>query len=486
MMNANLPLGQFENQASVGEPPITGSCSYDEDQQSYVITGAGACIGGERDAFHFVYRRMRGDFIVTMQAGFTGQGASEQRALGWMARTSLDADSAHVSAVLQGDGAVLLQFRRAAGGTAEEVPAPVTHANVIQLERSGSTFILSAARWGEPFTTVQVHEVELGEEVFLGLFVCSQAEAAAENGAFHNVRIVKPAAPGFDRSKDPFGSRLEILNVATGQRRVIYSSDDVFEAPNWTRDDKALVYNSQGRLFLFDLSTNTTSPIDTGEVIRNNNDHVLSFDGTMLAISSHTGPDFHSMIYTVPLEGGQPRQVTLTGPSYLHGWSADDRHLVYTALRGGDYDIYRIPVEGGVEEQLTTTPGLDDGPEYTPYGAYIYFNSVRSGSMQIWRMRPDGSAQEQITNDECNNWFPHISPDSKQVIFVSYLPGEVEPSDHPAAKRVYLRVMPLHGGTPKVVAYLYGGQGTMNVPSWSPDGTKVAFVSNTVPFSSAA
>lgn len=482
MMNANLAFGQFENQASVGAVQLTGSCTYDEDQQSYVITGAGACGSGERDAFHFVYRRMRGDFIATVQAGFTGQGASDQRSLGWMARTSLDADSAHVSAHRQGDGAVSLQFRRSAGETTEEVLAPVTHANVIQLERSGSTFILSAARWGEPFTTVQVREVELGEEVFLGLFICSYEESVTENGAFENVRIVKPAAPGFDRSKDPFGSRLEILDVVSGLRRVLYSTGDVFEAPNWTRDGKALVYNTAGRLFRFDLETNTPSPIDTGDVVRNNNDHVLSFDGTMLAISSHTGPEFHSMIYTVPLEGGQPRQVTPTGPSYLHGWSADDRHLVYTALRGGDYDIYRIPVEGGVEERLTTAPGLDDGPEYTPDGSYIYFNSVRSGSMQIWRMRPDGSAQEQITNDACNNWFPHIAPDGRQVIFVSYLPGEVEPSDHPAAKRVYLRVMPLDRGTAKVVAYLYGGQGTMNVPSWSPDGTRVAFVSNTVPF----
>ena len=138
-------------------------------------------------------------------------------------------------------------------------------------------------------------------------------------------------------------------------------------------------------------------------------------------------------------------------------------------------------MEGGEEEQLTNTPGLDDGPEYTPDGKYIYFNSVRSGSMQIWRMQPDGSHPEQLTDDEYNNWFPHISPDGKWVVFISYLVGEASPGDHPAAKRVYLRLLPLDGGTPKVLAYLYGGQGTMNVPSWSPDGTKLAFVSNTVP-----
>jgi Tol biopolymer transport system component len=255
----------------------------------------------------------------------------------------------------------------------------------------------------------------------------------------------------------------------------------VFEAPNWTRDGKALIFNRDGRLYRFDLAAGTPTLIDTGEVVRNNNDHVLSFDGSRLAISSHAEADWHSRVYTVAVQGGQPKLITPKGPSYLHGWSSDDRFLVYTGERNGQYDIYRIPVEGGEEEQLTNTPGLEDGPEYTPDGRYIYFNSMRKGGMQIWRMKPDGSRPEQLTDDEYNNWFPHISPDGKWVVFISYLVGEVEPSDHPAAKRVYLRRMPLDGDTPKVLAYLYGGQGTMNVPSWSPDGSQLAFVSNTVP-----
>jgi Tol biopolymer transport system component len=150
---------------------------------------------------------------------------------------------------------------------------------------------------------------------------------------------------------------------------------------------------------------------------------------------------------------------------------------VYTGLRDGDFDIYRIPAEGGEETRLTTAPGLDDGPEYTPDGAYIYFNSVRSGTMQIWRMRPDGSDQQQVTDDEYNNWFPHISPDGRWIVFLTYA-DRVAPSAHPPAKRVYLRLMPAAGGAPRVLAYLYGGQGTINVPSWSPESTHLAFVSN--------
>lgn len=472
----------FEQQTGIGQIFHPGSCAFDPQRKTFTISGAGANIWGGRDDFHFVWRRMRGDFIVTARAGFLGQGTNPHRKLGWMARASLDTASPQACAAVHGDGLVSLQYRRAQGGETEEVRAPLQGGDVLQLERKGSAFILSVAHFGEPFTAVQVDDLDLGEEVYLGLFVCSHEERVLETAEFRDVRIVAPVGPGFDRARDPFGSRLEILDLASGGREVIYETEDVFEAPNWTRDGRALVFNSGGHLYRFDLQTRVPVLIDTGDVARSNNDHVLSFDGSMLAISSHAAPDFHSRVYTVPLAGGQPRLVTPDGPSYLHGWSPDGRFLVYTALRRGDYDIYRVPVEGGEEVQLTTSPGLDDGPEYTPDGKYIYFNSVRSGSMQIWRMRPDGSAQEQLTADECNNWFPHISPDGKQVVIVSYLPGEVQPSDHPAAKRVYLRLLPLDGGKPEVIAYLYGGQGTMNVPSWSPDGKKLTFVSNTVPF----
>lgn len=151
--------------------------------------------------------------------------------------------------------------------------------------------------------------------------------------------------------------------------------------------------------------------------------------------------------------------------------------MVYTAERNGEFDIYRIAASGGEETKLTTGKDLDDGPEYTPDGRYIYFNSNRTGLMQIWRMRPDGSRQEQVTDDEYNNWFPHISPDGKWIVFLSYSKA-VNSGDHPFYKQVYLRLMPAAGGRAKVIAYVYGGQGTINVPSWSPDSRRVAFVSN--------
>jgi Tol biopolymer transport system component len=474
-------LDPFENHIDVGAVQQPGTCIYDPEQQVFMVTGSDTPAGEDFNAFHYVFRRMSGDFILTARANWAGAEPGEQALMGWMARTSLEPDSKAVSAAIHANGQPALRFRQLTGGMVEELMPSLDRADVIQLERKGRRFILSAAQFGQPFTAIEISEIDLGASVYVGLFVHAMEHRPAQ-AVFTDVRIVAPVKADFNREKDPFGSRLEILDVASGRRQVIYSADEVFEAPNWTRDGQALIYNSKGRLYRFDLETRIPALIDTGAAVMNNNDHVISFDGSMLAISSHTGPAFHSMIYTVPLAGGEARQVTPTGPSYLHGWSPDGRFLVFTGLRNGDYDIYRVPAVGGDEVQLTSAPGLDDGPEYTPDGRFIYFNSVRSGRMQIWRMQPDGSEQQQLTDDDYNNWFPHISPDGQWVIFITYRSDEVDPGDHPPAKRVYLRRMPINGGAPEVVAYLYGGQGTMNVPSWSPDGTKVAFVSNTAPF----
>jgi regulation of enolase protein 1 (concanavalin A-like superfamily) len=477
-------LGQFEGQTDVGLIQRLGICEYDRDRQAYRISGAGANIWDDQDAFHFVWKRMRGNFIVTLRAAFTGPGTHPHRKLGWMARTSLEPDSAHVSAALYADGLAALQFRKAHGSQTEEIRSDMNGADVIQLERKDRTFRISVAQYGQPFVDVQVEEINLGPDLYVGLFVCSHQDQVLEQVTFQDVRLVVPVAEGFERGRDPFGSKMEILDLASGHRKIVFSAGTIFEAPNWTHDGHDLIFNQDGRLYRFVLETGEINPIDTGGIVRNNNDHVLSFDGSRLAISSHGEQDNLARVYTVPAEGGSPTLITPGRPSYLHGWSPDGNFLVYTGLRNGDYDIYRIPSAGGTETQLTTAIGLDDGPEYTPDGKYIYFNSVRSGSMQIWRMQPDGSRQEQVTDDEYNNWFPHISPDGKRVAFVTYLINEAQPGDHPPAKRVYLRVMPVEGGKPKVIAYLYGGQGTMNVPSWSPDGKRLAFVSNTVPFNS--
>ena len=271
-------------------------------------------------------------------------------------------------------------------------------------------------------------------------------------------------------------SRLEIINIKTGERIIVKQFDYRVEAPNWTPDGKYLVYNSGGLLFKIPVTGGVPEKINTGTIKDCNNDHIISADGKLLAISAK-GPSGTSQVYVLPFSGGEPVLVTLKGPSYLHGISPDNKFLAYCADRTGNYDVYVIPVKGGDETRLTTAPGLDDGPEYTSDGKYIWFNSVRTGLMQAWRMKADGSDQEQMTFDEANNWFPHVSPNGKHVVVIVYAKGDVDPGSHPANKNVELRLMSSKGGNSKSLAKLFGGQGTINVNSWSPDSKKFAFVS---------
>jgi Tol biopolymer transport system component len=471
-------LGVFDGQTGIGIGKLPGSAVYDAPKQTFTIEGSGANMWADRDEFHFVWKRMKGNFILTTRAEFVGKGVEAHRKIGWIVRASLEPNSKHVNASLHGDGLMSLQFRRTEGGPTEQVISPLKGPNVIQLERKGDTYSMSVAQFGETFVTERISDVALGDEVYVGLYVCSHNKDVSEKAVFRDVRIIVPAKENFVPYRDYIGSDLEILDVESGQRKILYHSPDSIQAPNWTRDGKALIYNSKGRLYRFDLKSNTPGVIDTDFAANNNNDHVLSFDGKMLAISHHTREDGNtSIVYTVPTIGGKPKRITARGPSYLHGWSPDGKFLVFTGGRDGKFDIYKIPSNGGEEIRLTTADALDDGPEYSPDGKHIYFNSTRSGLMQLWRMRPDGSGQEQVTNDEYNNWFPHISPNGKWIVFLSFN-RDVRPDDHPFYKHVYIRLMPIGGGDATVLAYVYGGQGTINVPSWSPDSKRLAFVSN--------
>ena len=271
-----------------------------------------------------------------------------------------------------------------------------------------------------------------------------------------------------------------MLDIVSGQRQQIYHVSDSLQAPNWTPDGKALIFNRNGRLYRFDLASREPTSIDSGDCTHNNNDHVISPDGKWLGISNNLKEEANkSNVFVVPIGGGQPKRITEQGNSYFHSWSPDGKQLIFTGERDHAFDLYQISVARGPEIRLTDGQGLNDGAEYSPDGEFIYFNSTRGGdTMQIYRMRPNGQGIEQLTNDEFNNWFPHISSDRKQIAFISF-PHDVDPKDHPFYKHVYLRTMPYAGGPPSVIAYVYGGQGTMNVPSWSPDGKRLAFVSNT-------
>jgi TolB protein len=473
--------GIFNNHADIGAVNHAGKVSYHATDQEYLIEGSGANMWFADDQFHFLWNSIQGDFILRAKVKFVGDGVDPHRKLGWMARNSFQPDAEHVSAAVHGDGLVSLQYRKKKGEDTEEKTSVDSAPDIVQLERKGDTFIMGTAKMGQPLVKVSQEIKGLHNEVFVGLFVCSHNPEVIEKAIFSDVRIIKPFDESGERYQDYLGSHMEVLDVESLERKVLFSSSHSLQAPNWTVDGKALIYNSNGYLYRYDLESQAITTINTGFAVKNNNDHVLSFDGTQIAISHHDEEDNgDSAIYTLPVEGSsEPFRVTKKGlgASYLHGWSTDSNELVFTGNRNGQYDIYSVDIKTGDETQLTDTPGLDDGPEYDPQGKYIYFNSNRSGTMQLYRMKPDGSDVKQLTFDELNDWFPHISPDGKKIVFLSF-GTDVESGDHPFYKHVYLRMMSVEGGDPKIISYVYGVQGTINVPSWSPDSKKVAFVSN--------
>lgn len=473
-------LGQFEGHGDIGNPSRAGNASYDVNTQDYTMNGSGINMWATKDQFHFLWKKIKGDFIISATVRFIGKGTDPHRKIGIIARDNLNTDSRYADACVHGDGLTSLQFRSAeAGQTEQAVLASNLPAN-IELQRTGNLFTFSAATTGENYKTIS-KELALNEEVYAGLFICSHNDTVMEKAIFSNVRIIIPAAKDFRPYRDYIGSHIEVMDVFTGHRKILHSAPNSLQAPNWTNDGKQLIYNSEGLLYTYQLGNGVISKLNTGFANQNNNDHVLSFDGKQLAISHHVGEKRISTLFTLPVTGSdKPEQITSVeaGHSYLHSWSIDGTSLIFTGQRNNQYDIWSVNIKTKKEIQLTNTPTLDDSPEFSPDGKWIYFNSVRTGTMKLWRMRPDGSGQEQVTFDEYNDWFPHFSPDGKWIVYLSY-PKEIDPTDHPWYKKVYIRLMPAAGGVPKNIAYVYGGQGTINVPSWSPDSKRIAFVSNT-------
>ena len=477
-VNAQIPDNPvFTSHADVGDIQEKGDLEYNSSKQTFTITGGGANIWAEEDAFHFAWKKMSGNFILRSRVKFLGEGEVAHRKTGWMVRASQDADSRYVDAVVHGDGLTSMQFRKNKDGTTKEITLDIENPAVIQLEKQGDKYIMGAAKCGGPMIYSDTLELSLSGELYAGVVMCSHKKGITEKARYSNVRITVP-----ENETSDVNSRLEILDVETHERKVIYTTQNLIEAPNWSRDGEHLIYNSDGKLYKIATEGENPEQINTDFAESLNNDHGLSFDGKKLAISHHDEEKGGSRIYVLPSSGGTPEPITPKVPSYWHGWSPDGKYLVYTARRNNAYNIYKIPASGDGEEiQITDHSMLDDGPEYSPNGTYIYMCSSRTGTMQTWRMKPDGSDLEQLTYDKYNDWFPHVAPANNKLVFVSY-PPEIGAEDHPRHKQVMLRSLhPSARKKPETLCHVYGGQGTINVPSWSPDGTKVAFVSYTFP-----
>jgi hypothetical protein len=491
-------VGIFTQHQDIGNPKLTGASMYNDTAQRYTIKGAGYNIWFNRDEFQYLYNKIGGDFILTADFEFTGAAGDPHKKMGWMIRESTDESAASVNAVVHADGLTVLQWRPLRGAYMRDPEDEIFYAkkvvfSTIQLERTGKVITMRVASFGEPLQVVAVQEMpNLKDSVLAGLFISAHNADALAEATVWNVRFDKPVPATFNpnpvitktlaRNIAPMGCRLEVMDVFNGIRKVVRESTGRFEAPNWMPGGDKLLYNEKGSLFTIPVTGGISEKLNTGSADNINNDHGISFDGKMLAIS-HTVrnvPGESSAVYVLPLAGGNPLRITEQTPSYWHGWSASGKEIVHTGKRSGNnaYNLYKVNITTKAETALTNiTTGHTDGPEYSPDGRYIYYNANPTGTMQLWRMKPDGSVKEQLTFDEYHNWFPHISPDGKWMVFISF-PTDIEPSSHPSYKKVMLRMMPAAGGAPRVIAHLYGGQGTINVNSWSPDSRKIAFVSN--------
>jgi len=479
----SAPLGIFEGQEDVGTVLHEGSASYNSAKKSYTVTGSGENMWFGEDDFHFLWKKMSGDVAISADIQFVGTKGDNHRKAVLMIRQTLDGNSSFADVARHGDGLTSLQFRNGAGTNTHEVefknPGPLR----VRIEKRGDFFYgFFSGNDGKLHPAGASAKLALNGPFYVGIGVSAHNKDELQTAIFSNV-TVEALAP--ESSEKPvLYSTLETVSVDSGDRRVAYVAPAHFEAPNWSKDGSFFLFNQGGGIYrlpvigggtIYKLPSAGDEPvrISTGAQVKCNNDHGISPDGKMIAVSdsSKTGK---SLVYTLPITGGTPTQITQVGPSYFHGWSPDGSTLAFTGERGDNFDIYTIPAAGGEEKRLTTAEGLDDGPEYSPDGAWIYFNSVRTGHMQIWRMHADGSNQEQVISEETNDWFPHISPDGKWMTFISFEKGV---TGHPPDKDVTLNVMSLTDKKIKVLATLFGGQGTNNVASWSPDSSKVAFVS---------
>ena len=472
-----MPTGIFDGHTDIGTVLHAGDAKYDDASRSYTVSGSGENMWRTEDAFHYVWKEVSGDVALTADVSFPAAGKDPHRKACLVIRQSLDAGAAYADAALHGDGLTSLQFRHEAGAITQEVQANVSAPARLRLEKRGAYVQLFLAdTGGEMRFSGAATPLALEEPFYIGLAVCSHDKDATETARFSNVVLDTDLSDSAGRPT--LYSTLETQILASTDRRVCLVTPTHIEAPNWLLSGDALVVNSGGRMHRVPAAGGDLEPIDTGFAVRCNNDHGVSPDGTRLVISDQSQEQGQSLIYTLPVGGGTPQRITVSGPSYWHGWSPDGKTLAFCGQRDGKFGIFTIPAEGGPETRLTTTQGLDDGPEYSPDGKFIYFNSDRTGRMQIWRMHPDGEALEQVTSDGFNNWFPHPSPDGRSLVFLSYA-GDV--SGHPPNKDVTLRLLPLDKGNTanqeaQVLARLFGGQGTINVPCWSADSHRIAFV----------
>jgi Tol biopolymer transport system component len=480
---ANENFGLFQSHQDIGTTPKAGTAEYNPGTKEYRVTGGGANIWGKVDAFQFLYTKLSGDVTLTADVRFVGEGVEHHRKAALMIRQSLDPDAPYADVALHGDGLTSLQYRESAGAETKEIRSDLKAPLRLRIERRGNQFTMAAGNPAEELKPSGPVTVNLQDPVYVGLVVGSHNADVLETAIFSNVTLQQ----GAEKAAAPIKrSNVSVYDLKQKSVKVVYSADQMIEAPNWSPDGKFLLVNSKGDLWKLPVGVENPQlqKIDLGSISRCNNDKGFSPDGKLIAFSS--GATGHgSQVYTVPSEGGTPKLVVPETPSYFHAFSPDGRWLAIVAQRNNNFDLFRLPFEGGTQQRLTTNPGYDDGPDYSPDGKWIYFNSDRSGKWEIWRMPADGAgpddkyAQQVTRSENEEDWFPHCSPNGKWLVFIAFPKGTAGHNGH---LNVKLQMIPLPGdhvnqAPAQTLTEFFGGQGTINVNSWAPDSNQFGFVS---------
>ncbi|MBN8730502.1 MAG: TolB family protein [Acidobacteria bacterium] len=466
-----------EAHGGVGELPLSGGLEFGAEGGTYRITGGGANIWGTQDAFHFVYRRVSGDFTLTADVQFVGAGVNAHRKAVLMARQDLSAGAAYADAAVHGDGLSSLQYRAAAGGPTAELRSSVSGPVRLRLQRRGNQFTMQAGKPDEPLSASGPQAVELSGPIYVGLGVCSHDAKVLETVVFTNVRL--EVAPRYR-------SKVTIFDLTSRNSKTVYEAEGVVEAPNWSRDGKWLLINAGGNLYRLPLDgVATPQLISVGEGFRCNNDHDLSRDGKWLSFSASSPSSRQSQVFLAAADGSGTKLLTPAAPSYFHGWSPDGKWLAFVGQRNGKYELFRVAPTGGEELRLTSAGAYDDGPDYSPDGKWIYFNSNRKDGWNIWRIPAAGGGEgdtlaQQITSDAGEDWFPHPSPNGKRIVFLTF-PAGTE-GHNGRMPGMTLRMIKAPGKKPEAnpmvdtLVTFFGGQGSVNVNSWAPDSKRFAYV----------
>ena len=482
---AGNSLGIFEGQTDVGTVTPPGTATFDAATGVYSIRTAGNDLWANKDEFHFVWKKVSGDVSLTADVKVPESTATSHvhRKAVLMFRQTLDTDALSAEAVLHASAETALQYRPSKGGTLQTILFNVGAPQRMRLEKRGDTITLFLSMHGEPLHQAGAStKLHFDGTFYAGLGMSAHKQDVLELATFAHVEL-QPLHPPAASAAMEIYSTLHTISIDPKAPidYLIQTGKGQMEAPNWSRDDKTLIFDRAGKMWSIPTgegkgSLAEATPIDIGNATGCTGSHGLSPDGKWLAMSCTTPGQPGLRVYIVPAAGGTPRLVTANPDSYFHSWSPDGKTIVFTRPSHGTgaINLYSIAVDGVQETALTTGTGVNDDPDYSSDGQWIYFNSDRAGGMQIWRMRPDGSKPEQVTFDERPNWTPHPSPDGKSILILSY---DKDVTGHPANKDVTLRILNVSGGEIRDLVRIVGGAGSDNVPNWAPDGARFAYVS---------